>query len=141
MTGKPTVRAHSRASSSVCDDAFRTGKDRDLGALHRLARFFLLAHQPRDLRRRADELDVRGAADFGEVGVLAQQAVAGMNGIDVGDFRCADYRRNIQIALCRAWRPDADGLIGKAHVQRVAVGLAVDGDRANAQLFAGTDDA
>ena len=34
-------------------------------------------------------------------------------------------------------RPDADVLVGEAHVQRVAVGLAVDGDGPDAELAAG----
>ena len=36
--------------------------------------------------------------------------------------------------VCRARWTDADGLIGKAHVQRIAVGFAVNGDRANAEF-------
>ena len=79
------------------------------------------------------------SADFGEVGIFRQQAVAGMDGVHVGDFGRADHRRNIEIALRQLRRADADGFIGKTHVQRVAVGFAVDGDRADAQFFAGTD--
>jgi hypothetical protein len=52
----------------------------------RLARFFLFAHQPRNFRRRPDELDIRGTAYFCKVGVLAEQAIAGMDRIDVGDL-------------------------------------------------------
>ena len=78
--------------------------------------------------------------DFGEVGVLRQQAVAGMDRIHVGDFRRADHGGNVQIALRQLRRADADGLVGKAHVQGVAVGLAVDRDRADAQFLAGADD-
>ena len=58
--------------------------------LHRGARLFFFAHQPRHFRRRPDELDVRGAADFGEVRVLAKQAVAGMDRVDVGDLGRGD---------------------------------------------------
>ena len=58
-----------------------------------------------------------GLADFGEVGVLAEKSVAGMNGIDVGDLRRADDRRNIEIAARALRRPDADGLVGEADVQ------------------------
>ena len=46
---------------------------------------------------------------------------------------------NIEIALRQLRRPDADGFVGKAHVQRVAVGFAVNGHGADAQLFAGAD--
>ena len=52
------------------DHALRPGQDRHLGLFHGHARLFLFAHQPRHLRRRSDELDVRGAAHFGKVRVL-----------------------------------------------------------------------
>ena len=82
-----------------------------------------------------------GLADFGEVGVLAQQPVAGMDGIDVGDLGGADHRRNVEVAVGKPRRPDADGFVGKAHVQRIAVGLAVNGDGLDAQFLAGANDA
>ena len=123
------------------DHAVGAGQDGHLGLLHRLAGFFFFAHQARDFRRRADELDVRGAADFGEVGVLTEQAIAGMNRVDVGDFGRGDDGGHIEIAVGRARRADADGLVGKADVERVAVGLAVDGDRANAEFPAGVENA
>ena len=118
------------------DDAVGAGKDRDLGRLHCLAGFFFFAHEARDFRRRADELDVGGAADFGEVGVLAEQAVAGMNGVDVGDFSGGDDGGNIEIAVGGARRADADGLVGKAHVERIAIGFAVDGDGTDSEFAA-----
>ena len=109
--------------------------------LHGGARLFFFAHQPDHIRRRADELDVAGLADFGEVRVLREQSVAGMNGVDVGDLGGADDGGNIQIALRQLRRADADGFVGKADVQRVPVGVAVDRDRADAQLLARADDA
>ena len=83
----------------------------------------------------------QACADFGEVGVLAEQAVAGMDRVDVGDFGSADDGGNVEVAFVQARRADADGFVGKAHVQRVAVGLAVDGDRLDAEFLAGADDA
>ncbi len=133
--------APSCASSALAITPSEPGRIGTLACFHRLARFFFFAHQPRDFRRRADELDIRGAADLGEVGVLAEQAVAGMNGVDVGDFGGGDDGGNVEIAVGRARRADADGLIGKTNVQRVAVGLAVDGNRAHAEFTAGIEDA
>jgi len=43
--------------------------------------------------------------------------------------------------VCELRRADADGFIGETHGQRVAVGLAVDGNRADAQFLARTDHA
>ncbi len=123
------------------NDAVGAGKDGHLGLLHCLAGFFLFTHEARDFRRRSDELDIRGATDFSEVRVLAHEAVAGMNRIDVRDFRSRDNRRHIEIAVGQARRADADGLVGETHVERVAVSLAVDGNRANAEFLAGIEDA
>ena len=49
--------------------------------------------------------------------------------------------RNVEVALARGGRADADGLVGESHVQRFAVGLGVDGDGLDAELAAGADDA
>jgi hypothetical protein len=37
--------------------------------------------------------------------------------------------------------PDTDGFVGEAHVEGISIGFTVNRDRADAQLFAGTDDA
>src|SRR5579884_605658 len=63
-----------------------------------------------------------------------------MNGVYVGDFGGADDSGNIQVALRQLRRPNADGLVGEADVKRIAVGFAVNGNRLDAELFAGTDD-
>ena len=62
-----------------------------------------------------------------------------MDRIHVGDFGGADHRRDVEVAFRQPWWPNADSLVGKAHVQRVAVGLAIDGDGLDAQLFAGAN--
>src|SRR5450432_2810275 len=62
-----------------------------------------------------------------------------MDGVHVGDFGGADHGRNIQITLRQRRRADADSFVGKADVERVAVGFAVNRHRADAQLFAGAD--
>ena len=122
-------------------NAVRTGQNGHARLFHGGAGLLFFSHQAGNFRRRADELDVAGLADFGEVGVLRQQAVAGMDGVHVGDFRGADHGRNVQIAQPELGRADADGFVGETHVQRVAVGLAVDGHGLYAQFLAGTDHA
>ena len=93
MTGNPTWRAHSMASPSLARMPSEPGRMGTPALLHGRAGLFLFAHQPGDFRRRADELDVAGLGNFGEVGIFRQQAVAGMNGVHIGDLRRADYRR------------------------------------------------
>ena len=123
------------------DDLIGAGEDGDLGLLHGLARGAFFAHEACDLGRRADEFDIGGAANFGEVGVLAEQAVAGMDCVDIGDLGGGDDGRDVEVALGGARRANADGLVGKADVEAVAVSLTVDGDGADAHLAAGGDDA
>ncbi len=118
------------------ENAVGAGQNRHLGLLHRLARLFFLAHQPRHFRRRSNELDIRSAANLGEVRVLAQQAVARMNRVDVSDLSGRDHRGHIQIAVAQPRRTNADCLVGKTDVQRIAIGFAIDRDRANAEFLA-----
>src|SRR5581483_6107274 len=85
------------------------------------------------------KLDSAGLHHLGEVGVLAQQAIAGIDRVHIGDLGGADHGGNVQIAVAQPRRPDADGFVGKPHVQRVAIGLAVNSHRADAQFLAGAD--
>ena len=57
-----------------------------------------------------------------------------MDGVGAGDFRRADDRRHVQVAVGAARRADADVLVGEADVQRVLVGLRVDGHGLDAEL-------
>src|SRR5690606_19266223 len=56
-------------------------------------------------------------------------------------LRGSDQPRDVQVAVARRRRADADVLVGKAHVQRLAVRLAVYRDCADAHLAARADDA
>jgi hypothetical protein len=62
-----------------------------------------------------------------------------MNRVDVGNLGGADHRWNIQVAARTLGRPDADGLVGKTHVQAVAIRFRINGDGLDAQVFAGAD--
>ena len=59
-----------------------------------------------------------------------------MNGVDIGDLGGGYHCRNVQVAVSRARRADADGFIGKSNVQRITVGFTVDGNCANAEFTA-----
>ena len=101
--------------------------------LHDGAGAFLHAHGLNYVRLRTDELDAGILADLGEARVLAQESIAGMDGIDVGDLRRADDGRNIQIAAGALGRTDADGFVGETHRQAVAIRFGIDGDGGNAR--------
>ena len=64
-----------------------------------------------------------------------------MNGVDVEDLCGTDNGGNVEIAL-RGWRWSNTGsLVGEAHVQRIAIDVAVNSNRLDAHLFAGPDNA
>ncbi len=88
---------------------------------------------------RSDEGQLGGLAHLSKVGALRQEAVTRMDGVRPGDFRRRNNAGHVQIALGTARRPNAHRLIGKADVEGIAVGLGIDGDRADTQLFAGTN--
>ena len=90
---------------------------------------------------RADE-DEAGLLDaLGEVGVLRQEAVAGVDGFGVGDLGRGDDRRYVEVAQAGRGGADAHRLVGEAHVLGVGVGLGMDGDGLDAELAAGAQDA
>src|ERR1019366_7360484 len=123
------------------DHAVRAGKDGHAVLFHGGASFFFFAHQPDDIGSGSDELDVTAFADFGEVGVLRKQAVTGMDGVHVGDFGGADHRGNVEITLRQLRRANANRLIGKAHMQRIAIRFTVDCDGPDAEFLACANDA
>src|SRR3712207_8931190 len=64
-------------------------------------------------RSGADELDLARAADLGEVGVLGEEAVTGVDGLDVRHLGGGDDAVHLQVALARRRLADADGLVGE----------------------------
>ena len=116
------------------------GKNRNSRGLHGAAGFNFLSHQPNDFRARTDEFDVAGFANLREVSGFSQKPVAGMNSVHIKNLGGANNRGNVQITLGRRCGADAGSLVSETHVKRVAIHVAVHGDRADAHLFAGPDD-
>ena len=73
------------------------------GFHHRRFGTHLVAHQADVLRPRAREHEARALDLLGEVGVLGEEAVAGMDCFGIGDLGGADDRRDIEVAR-RRWR-------------------------------------
>ena len=109
--------------------------------LHRLLGGDLVAHHPDMLGRGTDEGQPMLLDDVGELRVLRQEAVAGMNGLGAGDLAGSDDCRNVQIGLGGGGWADADALIGQAHMHRVRIRRGMDGHGGDAHLLAGADDA
>ena len=57
-------------------------------------------------------------ADLGELGVLGEEAVARVDRVRAGDLGRRDDARDVQVAVARRRRADADVLVGEADVQR-----------------------
>ena len=87
------------------------------------------------------EAEAGGFADLREASVFAKEAIAGVDGVGVGDFGGADDGGNVEIAATTPSGADTDGLVGETHMEAVAVGLGVDGHRLDAEFFAGADNA
>ena len=95
-----------------------------------------------DLGPRADEGDPGLGAGAGELGVLGQEAVAGVDGVDLAS-RCASatIAGDVEVAADRlAGLADAVGLVGLEPVQGEAVLVRIDGDGADAQLVGRAED-
>ncbi len=87
------------------------------------ARFGFVAQEGDVFGCRADEFDTDGLADFGKVGILGEEPVAGMDGIRPGNFGRAQDVGNISVAEGGIGRPDADLLVGCAHMKARRIGL------------------
>ena len=71
---------------------------------------------------------------------LGQEAVAGMHGLRAGLAAGLDDLVDHQIALGRGRRADQHGLVGHLDMQRVAVGLGIDGYRRDPHAARSLDD-
>src|SRR5690606_13535795 len=112
----------------VGDGAVAAGNDGDAAFAHGFAGEGFVAHGADGGRFRADELDVARFALLGEIGVFGEEAVAGVDGVDVGDFGGADDPVGFQITGGGGGRADADGFIGQLHGQGLDVGFRIDGE-------------
>ncbi len=113
---------------------------RHAGRMHQLLGAGLAAHLAHRHRLRADEDDACGFHRVGEVGVLAEEAVARMNGLRAGLLRDFDDHIATQVRLLRSRPADAVRLVGLTYVLRIGVGLRVHGHGADAELARAAND-
>src|SRR5690606_16542316 len=111
------------------------------GVLHRADRLDLVAHQADGVGLRPDEDEAGLLHPLGEIGVLAEEAVAGVDRLGVGDLGGGDDRGHVEVALRRGRRADAHRFVGHRHVLEVAVHGRVHRDRADPERVAGAQDA
>jgi len=88
----------------------------------------LVAHHTDGFGLRADELDVTRFALFGEFGVFGEKAVARVDCVHIRNLGCADNPIGAQVAVGAARPADANRFVGELNVQRLDVGLGVNGE-------------
>ena len=108
--------------------------DRHAGLARDPLRLELVAAGAQRLGRRPDPGQARGLDRLGEVGVLGEEAVAGMDRVGAGLLRRAHVLAGVEV------RGDANGLVGRARVQRAGVVLRRDRHGRDPELAAGPED-
>ena len=78
---------------------------------------------------------------LGETGVLREEPVPGVHRVGTGLRGDVEELLDDEVAVTGGRAAQRVGLVRHLHVQRVAVGLGVDGDRADARVAAGPGDA
>ena len=117
------------------------GRDGHAGGDHQGLGGILQPHGADGGRGRADPDQAGGHDGLGEVGVLGQEAIAGMDGLGARGLRGGQNLRRVQIGVSGRGGADQDGFIGLADVQGLRIGLGIDRDRADAHAAGGAEDA
>eukprot|EP00672_Neobodo_designis_P009204 CAMPEP_0174878804 /NCGR_PEP_ID=MMETSP1114-20130205/82940_1 /TAXON_ID=312471 /ORGANISM="Neobodo designis, Strain CCAP 1951/1" /LENGTH=759 /DNA_ID=CAMNT_0016114193 /DNA_START=142 /DNA_END=2421 /DNA_ORIENTATION=+ len=118
-----------------------SGHDGDAGVGHDVLRLRLGAHGADRGRRRADPLDAGRGDGVGEVGVLGEEAVAGVDALGAGALRDVEDVVTEQVRRLGRRRADAERLVGALDVLAVALSVAVHSDGAEAHRLGGLENA
>ena len=113
---KPDLTSGFQRVALVSKLAGTAGEDWKPSTCHDLARLGFVTHQRDVFRGRTDEFHPDRLADFGEVGVLGEEAVTRVNGFSAGDFGGAEHVGDIAVAQGIFGRTNADMLIRCAHM-------------------------
>src|SRR5258707_6269187 len=113
----------------------RARHDRHPGLGHDLPRAGLRPHRLDRLWRRADEDDPRLGAGAGEIGVLGEEAIAGMDRLRPGLPGRVDDLLDVEVALSGSSRAEQKRLVGLPYVRCVPVDLGVDRHRVDPHLL------
>ena len=101
------------------------GDDRHAVFDHQLAGLRLVAHQRDALRRGTDEREPRRPARLGELRVLGEESVSGMNRLGAGNLRRAEDVGDVAVAEARVGGADAHLLVGKLDRQTRGIRLGI----------------
>ena len=97
----------------------------------------LVAKQPDRVRRRTDPGQSGVQDGLGKVGVLGEEAVAGVDGVRPGLGRHGEELGDVQVCVRGRVAVQAEGFIGGGDMQGVGVNVGVDGDGRQLRVVAG----
>ena len=120
---------------------FVTGHAGNVRPEHGQLGFALGSHQANGLHGGADEGEAGLLTAFGKVGILGQETIAGMDGIGAGALCRPENGIRVQIGSGYCSRTQTDRFVSQTDMAGMAVGLAVDGNRAVAQIVRRAQDA
>ncbi len=138
--GVADLAGHLDRLVDVLDGVVGAREDRGAGLARQPLAVHLVAERVHRLGARADELEPGVAADLGEVRVLAQEAVPGVDGVGVRDLGGGDQAVDAEVGLLRWPGTDADRAVGLLEPGPAPVGGGVDAHRLGAEFAAGSDD-
>ena len=121
--------------------AMKTGHQRHTGLLHQHLGAGFGTHRRHHRSRGADEHQFRVRTGLRELGILRQKSVAGMHGLGAALLRGVDDALDVEITVARPRRAEQHRLVGHRHMQRIAIGLGINRDGAQAHRFCSTDHA
>ena len=124
----------------VVDQPHVAGHGAHAGLLGDFLRGDLVAHLLDRAHGRADKGNTGGVQRLGEFRVLGQETVTGVDRFGARGFDRLHHLVDDDIGLVGGGRADVHRLVRHFHVQRVAVGVGIDGNRLNAHLARGLDD-
>lgn len=78
---------------------------------------------------------------MGEIGVLGEEAVAGVDGVGAGGFCCGKQLFDVEIGFGAGGAVQGDGFVGEANERGVGIRVGVDGHAGDACVAGTTDDA
>ena len=117
------------------------GNERGADLLGDVTGLNLVAESPNGLRRRADP-DEPGIDDsLGEVGVLGEEPVPGVDRVDLGPTGNVEDLVHVKVGLSRGHAVEGEGLVGKLDEQTLGVRIRIDSHARNTGVLGGTDDA
>jgi hypothetical protein len=128
ISGRLSEGARSRAA------LFGSGHNRRTAVSRNAPRRGLRSHRSNRRSGWSNEDKTRVSAGLRELRILAEKTVARMDGIHTMPSRGVQNAFNIEVAFARRRRPQMRGFIGFADMKRGAVGVGINGDRADTHL-------